>query len=141
MCNYNRRQLLELLAHGPSPAIVQNEMHALCQQHDVRTLCAAHRIVFQAYSPLGGPRSRGAVLNHDAVQAIAAARGCSPARVLLQWVASTGAVAIPRASSAGHLADNLAVLSSPSVLLQEDLAALGQLEKNQHFYWNPDQVL
>lgn len=60
--------------------------------------------------------------------------------MLLAWAAHAGAVIIPKAATASHLQENMLPFSS-AALRAEDMAALGALEQDRHFYWNPDLVL
>jgi len=64
--------------------------------------------VTMAYSPI----DQGALLQHDALRQIAARRNASPASLAIAWlVAQEGVMAIPKATSALHLRDNMEALS------------------------------
>ena len=53
--------------------------------------CKKHNILYQAYSPLGGPDIGGkAVMALQEVKAIAAAKNKSAAQVALRWVVQQG---------------------------------------------------
>lgn len=72
-----------------------------------------------AYCPLG----QGALAVHPALQSIAAARGATAAQVALAWVVRSGdVIAIPKAVTRAHLADNLA--AADLALSEAELAAL-----------------
>ena len=66
--NYEIEHLEQLLAACSSmkltrPSVLQSEMHPLLQQRELRQFCELHKILFQAYSPLGGFRSQGDASN------------------------------------------------------------------------------
>ena len=57
---------------------------------------------------------------------IAAKHGRTPSQVVLRWLTQSGASAIPKATSAQHLADNMASLAFD--LDEGDLAAIATLD-------------
>ena len=84
----------------------QIEMHPLLQQAELREYCAEADIELVAYSPL----ARGRVFENDVLSAIADAHGVSEAQVSLAWLREKGVTAIPKATGADHIEDNLASL-------------------------------
>lgn len=89
---------------GVVPAINQIELHPRWQQPELRAYHERHGIVTQAWSPLG----RGSALDNPPVTEIAAAINRSPSQVILRWLTQLDIVVIPKASSAGHLRENIA---------------------------------
>jgi len=72
--------------------------------------CRERGMPVMAYSPLGSNSRR--LRTHQGLQAIAARRGVSPARIALTWLLrQPGVVVIPKASSEAHIRDNHAALS------------------------------
>jgi len=72
--------------------------------------CRERGMPVMAYSPLGSNSRR--LRTHQGLQAIAARRGVSPARIALAWLLrQPGVVVIPKASSEAHVRDNHAALS------------------------------
>ncbi|WP_157216356.1 aldo/keto reductase [Flavisphingomonas formosensis] len=88
---------------GVVPAMNQIELHPAWQQRELRAYHARHGIITEAWSPLG----RGGALADPVIAGIAARLGRSPAQVILRWMTQQGISVIPKASSQGHLRENL----------------------------------
>jgi aryl-alcohol dehydrogenase-like predicted oxidoreductase len=73
----------------------------------------------------GDAREAGGVTGHDAVTAVAQARGATPAQIRLAWTLSRGrhVLAIPGTSDVAHLEENIA--AGAIKLTTEELAQLG----------------
>jgi pyridoxine 4-dehydrogenase len=71
----------------------------------------ADRVPFVPYFPLGAAWNNDNVLGDPVVNAIASARGATPAQVALAWLLHRGdhVLLIPGTSSVGHLEENMAV--------------------------------
>jgi diketogulonate reductase-like aldo/keto reductase len=89
--NFDARQLRELLewARVP-PEVVQAHSDPFSQNRELQAACAAHGIVFQAYSSLGSQwwgqgYHTNPVLTSPVIAAAAAAHAVSPAQVVLRW--------------------------------------------------------
>ena len=108
---------------GVAPAMNQIELHPEFQQQALRELHARHAIVTEAWSPLG----RGSALQNAEVVAIAARIGCTPAQLILAYLAAQDIVVIPKASSVCHLRDNFASLSK--VLDADVMTAMKKLDR------------
>jgi aryl-alcohol dehydrogenase-like predicted oxidoreductase len=79
---------------------------------DVLATCGELGIAFVPFFPLGAGGMVGdqPLLERDALQAVAARHGATPAQVALAWMLSLGShvLAIPGTSSVAHLEENLA---------------------------------
>lgn len=93
-------------------------------EYDLLPWCQQRRLPVMAYCPLAQTgRLRNGLLNHTVVKNIAQERGVTAAQILLAWVISRREVlAIPKASSIEHVAQNAAALDI--VLNDEELALL-----------------
>ncbi|QLO53075.1 aldo/keto reductase [Klebsiella grimontii] len=93
-------------------------------EYDLLPWCQQRRLPVMAYCPLAqAGRLRNGLLNHTVVKNIAQERGVTAAQILLAWVISRREVlAIPKASSIEHVAQNAAALDI--VLNDEELALL-----------------
>lgn len=127
--NFTVDQLERLVGEtGVVPAVNQVEMHPYFQQRDLRAYHDRMGIVTQAWSPFGGGGTGAASLLADPVViAIAARQGWTPSQVVLGWHLARGVSVIPKATSAEHLAQNMAATSL--VLDAEDLARLDALDR------------
>jgi len=82
-----------------------------------------------AYSPLAG----GLVFDDPTIRAVAEAHDTTPAAVAIAWVTSyDNVVTIPKASSRGHLAANLA--AAELELSDDDIARLEAIEREQELF-------
>jgi 2,5-diketo-D-gluconate reductase A len=95
------------------PAVNQVELHPYFSQPEVIEADAAHGIVTQAWSPIGGItfyRGGGAsTLEDPAIRDIAAAHGKTPAQVMLRWHLQEGRSAIPKSVREERIAENFDV--------------------------------
>lgn len=105
------------------PAVNQIELHPRFQQRALRDYHARHGIVTQSWSPLG---QGGALLAEDAIVAVAAKHGCSPAQAVIAWHLQHGLSVIPKAGDPAHLRENFA--ATELTLDAEDMAAIDALD-------------
>lgn len=133
--NFQPDHLKQLLdAVDVVPAVNQVELHPWLQQQELRDLHAELGIRTVAWSPLG----RGSVLADPVIVGIAAELGVSPARAILRWHVQQGIVAIPKASSAERIAENLDVFSFE--LTDAQMNAMAALDSNRRSGSHPDKV-
>lgn len=109
------------------PAVNQIQISPAIERLEQRAYDAAHGIVTQSWSPLGGRRGADSLLAEPAIVGIADRLGRTPAQVVLRWHVQNGLVVIPKSSSRERLAQNLDVFSFE--LTAEDLAAIGTLSQ------------
>jgi diketogulonate reductase-like aldo/keto reductase len=131
--NYLVPHLRELLDDCKvAPHVDQIELSPFLQRRDTRTLCAEHRIVVEAYSPL----TRGKRLDHREVVAVARAAGRTPAQVLLRWGIQHDLVVLPKSVHRDRIAENAAVFDF--TLDAAQLSRLDALEEGLSTGWNPE---
>jgi 2,5-diketo-D-gluconate reductase A len=120
-----------LQATSVVPAVNQIEIHPYFTQADARAANAAHGIVSQAWSPIGGItfyRGTGAsTLDDPTITAIAAAHGKSPAQVMLRWHLQHGRSAIPKSTKHGRIIENFDLFDF--ALDDAELAAIDALDQ------------
>ncbi len=133
--NFTDAQLRDALRHGPL-LTNQVELHPYLAQTGLLASARRADLAITAYSPL----ARGKVLRDPVIRDIATANGWTPSQVTLRWVLDLGQViAVPKATTEGHLAENLAVLD-----LELDDDARGRLDALQRGLriidppWAPD---
>jgi diketogulonate reductase-like aldo/keto reductase len=86
---------------------------------DLMPRCADAAISFMAYSPV----EKGRLLDHPVLVDVARARNATPAQIALLWaVRDNNTIAIPKASSLKHVAENAAALELE--LSEEEIAIL-----------------
>jgi diketogulonate reductase-like aldo/keto reductase len=95
------------------PAVNQVEVHPYFTQPSVRAADAAHGVITQAWSPIGGITSyRGtgtSTFDDPAIAAIAGAHGKTPAQVMIRWHLQEGRSAIPKSVRPERIAENFDV--------------------------------
>jgi len=118
---------------GVAPAMNQVELHPDWQQEALRSVHARHRIATVAWSPLG----RGSALQDERIGRLAAQVGCTPAQLILAYLASKDIVVIPKASSARHLKDNI---DSVAIALEPEVVAAMQALDRPDGRFGPDPM-
>ena len=97
------------------PAVNQVELHPYFTQPAVQAADAAHGILTQAWSPIGGItsyRDTGtgtSTFDDPAITAIATAHDKSPAQVMIRWHLQQGRSAIPKSVRPQRIAENFDV--------------------------------
>ncbi|MFH8837016.1 aldo/keto reductase [Streptomyces sp. NPDC017868] len=117
-----------------TPAVNQIELHPALQQSELRAFHGEHGIATEAWSPL----AQGAVLDDPAIVAIAAARGKSPAQVVIRWHLQLGNVVIPKSVTPARIRANFDVFDF--VLSDEEMAAIGGLDRGLRTGPHPDEL-
>ena len=121
-CNVSRSQLETILETGTvDPALVQIERHPYQPQTALVSFCHERGIRVVAHSPLSAP----GLLEEPVLADIAAARGLSPAGVVVAWNVTQGVVPIPSSTTPAHVVSNLAAASER--LSAEELARIDAL--------------
>ncbi|GAA1837480.1 aldo/keto reductase [Agromyces salentinus] len=117
---------------GVTPVVNQVELHPWLPQRELREDHAARGIRVEAWSPL----ARGRVLEDPTLARIAERHGRTPAQVVLRWHMEQGVIAIPKASSAARMRQNLDVFGF--ALDEVDLEAIAALESGTRTGRDPD---
>ncbi|WP_417415249.1 aldo/keto reductase [Hoeflea sp.] len=121
--NFNADHLTRLIEEtGEAPALNQIEINPQLQQPELRAFCDAHKIVVQAWTPLGNGKSFEA----DPVKAAAARTGKSPAQIILRWHMQLGHAAIARSVNPARQAENLDVFDF--ALTDDEMKAIAGLD-------------
>ncbi|MEP6479106.1 MAG: aldo/keto reductase [Rhodoglobus sp.] len=106
--NFMVPHLMRLAAETETvPAVNQIELHPYHQQPEVTAYGAAHGIVTEAWGPLG--QAKYPLLELPEIISIAAARGKTPAQVVLRWHVQQGHIVFPKSNSRERIAENFAI--------------------------------
>lgn len=113
------------------PAVNQIELHPYFSQSEVQAANAAHGILTQAWSPIGGitfyrPGEHTSTLQDPVIAGIAAAHGKTPAQVMLRWHLDEGRSVIPKSTKPARIAENIDVFDF--TLTSDELAAIDALD-------------
>lgn len=89
-----------------TPVLNQIELHPEFSQEELRAYHETHGIVTEAWGPLG--QGRG-LLDEPLVIDLAAAKGRTPAQIVLRWHIQVGNVAIPKTVNPQRMRENLEI--------------------------------
>lgn len=137
--NYSLERLRSHAQFASPPEVIQVELHPYLQQRALVEGSQALGVLPMAYSPLGSMDRPEAMKSEDepllladeAVAAIAAEQGASPAQVLIAWAIQRGTAVIPKSVNPGRLAENLA--AAQVTLTGAQMERLGGLERHFRF--------
>jgi diketogulonate reductase-like aldo/keto reductase len=130
--NFLPEHLDTLLASAEvTPAVNQIELHPTFQQRELASLCRDKGIAVEAYSPLG----QGSDLTAEAVEAVAAAHGATPAQAVLAWHLSRGTIVIPKTANADRMAENFAAAALD--LTASEIEQISGLDSGQRIGTDP----
>lgn len=121
------------------PAVNQVECHPYLSQIDLLDEMRRRGIVMEAYSPLGGNHSQGAVRSDPTICEIAARHHKTPVQVLIRWQMQRSIVVLPKSATWEHIQSNADVFDFE--LDDHDLHLLRALNRNQRFNGDPDQFM
>ncbi|MBT2521746.1 aldo/keto reductase [Arthrobacter sp. ISL-28] len=111
------------------PAVNQIELHPYNTRVELRAKHAAHGILTQAWSPIGGIRSYNGEdanpLNDPMIRVVGEGYGKSNAQVILRWHLQQGRSAIPKSVNPARIAENLDVFDFE--LTDDELARIDAL--------------
>ncbi len=142
--NFMREHLDRLLQSATVvPAVNQIEIHPFFSQPDVLAANAAHGIVSQAWSPIGGitfyrDGQGGSTMDDPTIAGIAASHGRTPAQVMLRWHLQQGRSAIPKSTRPQRIAENFGVFDFE--LGEAELAAITALDRGVRRGPEPDAI-
>ncbi len=124
--DYADMQELSAIAGGEECAANQVLYHLASRgiEYDLLPWCRQQSMPVMAYCPLAqAGRLREGLMQHPALNQLAAEKGVTVAQLLLAWVVShNGVMAIPKAASVSHVKENAAALDI--VLNEEDRAKM-----------------
>jgi len=121
--NFNADHLTRIIEEtGEAPVLNQIEINPQLQQPELRAFCAEHKVVAQAWTPLGNGKSFEA----DPIKAAAARTGKSPAQVILRWHIQLGHAVIARSINPGRQAENIDVFDF--TLTDDEMNAIATLD-------------
>jgi 2,5-diketo-D-gluconate reductase A len=126
--NFKPAHLDRLLAEtSVVPAVNQIQISPAITRLEQRAYDAAHGIVTQSWSPLGGGSGVQSLLASPAITQVAERVGRTPAQVVLRWHVQQGLVVIPKSSDPERMRENLDLFTFE--LTPDDMASLATLDE------------
>lgn len=117
------------------PAVNQIELHPLLTQKPLIAYCRNLGIQIEAYRPLGGTGQYNLV-NHPAINAIAARYDKSGAQILIRWSLQCGNIVLPKSVHRDRIIQNLQIYDFE--ISASDMELLDGLNQDFHTGSNPD---
>ncbi|KAI0989587.1 hypothetical protein GJ496_001454 [Pomphorhynchus laevis] len=138
VCNFNLSQLRKLIdSCRIKPAVVQNEIHPFNPENELLEFCKTHKIIVEAYAPLGAPNRLSAkdtdpsLLDNEVINDIATTLQCSQAAVLISWCISRGVVCLVKSVTPKRIMENFEAQNI--VLSDEMMTRINNLSKGTSF--------
>ena len=120
---------------GVTPVVNQIEVHPDFAQNDVVAANRKHKVITEAWSPLG---QGGDLLKNDTLVALAKKHDKSPAQVVLRWHVQLGHIVIPKSATPERIRSNIDVFGFQ--LSDEDMAAIAKLDAGKRMGPHPDEL-
>lgn len=114
------------------PTVMQIECHPYAQRKAWAEKLSNDSIVLEAWFPLGGAMSNGALFKDPALMKIAEAHGKTPAQIILRWHIQEGHSTIPGATYHPYITENISIFDFE--LTPEEMATIRALDKEQRFF-------
>lgn len=131
--NFLQHHLEDLLETAEIvPMVNQMEFHPYLVQQDLLDYCKAHKIQYEAWSPM----MQGRIFDMDDLKVMAKKYNKSVAQIVLRWDLQKGVITIPKSSKKERIEANAAIFDFE--LAYEDVAYLDSLEKGKRFGPDPD---
>jgi alcohol dehydrogenase (NADP+) len=149
LSNHSPEQLSNILANATiKPRFHQFELHPYLQQQDWLQQNFKLGMTVTGYAPLSNTNpvhnlavsdkasnSAPVIVTTPTIKKIAAARGCSPAQVVLAWNLARNVVVIPKAAQIEHQKENIATLEKCK-LTEADIKEVNALSIPLRLYQN-----
>jgi len=143
--NYSIRHLKDLIENCRiKPMVLQVEFHPKLIQSELLAFCQEHEIVLQAYASLGSGDAQnggGSFFTMPGIPEAAKAHNKTPAQVLLRWGLEKGVCIIPKSCKAERIKQNSDIYDFK--LTEDEIAAIDQNNDMSRQTWkgvDPDTV-
>ena len=142
VANMTTSGLRDLISYATvPPAVLQVELHPYLQQAKLLRYAEEQGIVVTGFSPLGSASyvelsmatTSDSCLDTEIVRYLAVKHKKSPAQIVLKWAVQRGTSVIPKSSKAERVRENADLFDGTWGLSDEDMEAMGMLDKNKRF--------
>lgn len=114
------------------PSVMQIECHPYAQRKAWSEKLANDSIILEAWFPLGGEMSKGALFKDPVLMKIAENHGKTPAQIILRWHIQEGHSAIPGATFHLYISENINIFDFE--LTPEEMSDIRALDKERRFF-------
>ena len=132
-CHAQHIAALEAVAKV-KPVANQIEIHPYFSQEPLVALSREHGMLCESYSPLGG--QGGTDLADPVIGQIAAAKGKTPAQVIIRWHLQRGLIVLPKSNHRERIFGNRDVFDFE--LSEQEMAQISALNRDQRNGGDPD---
>lgn len=134
VANFEIQHLEHLMKHSRiSPMVNQIETHPEFPQNELHEYMARHRILHEAWGPLG--QGSQALLEHPDLARIALHHNKSVAQVILRWHLQRGVIVIPKSSNPPRIQENSEIFDFE--LTGEEMSRIGRLNTGTRYSVSP----
>lgn len=120
---------------GVSPVVNQIELHPDFAQRDVVAANTKHKVITEAWSPLG---QGGDLLKNETLVAIGKKHDKSPAQIVLRWHVQLGHMVIPKSATPERIRSNIDVFDFE--LSVDEMKAIAVLDAGKRMGPDPDEL-
>ncbi len=131
--NFMQHHLKDLLKTSTIvPMVNQMEFHPYLVQQDLMNFCNAHKIQYEAWSPM----MQGRIFELDIFKKLSGKHHKSIAQIVLRWNLQKGVITIPKSAKKERIIANANIFDF--ALSDEDIRFLDGLNKGQRFGPDPN---
>lgn len=123
------------------PAVNQLEMHPWFSSPALRAFARSRGMLLSAYGTGNCVTIAQRTGKDEVLQRVAANRGLSPLAVVMHWTLQHGITVLPRSGNPDHMAENLRVAESPSLLTEAEMVEIDALNEAHPYYLWPVPLL
>lgn len=134
VANFEIQHLEKLMINSNiTPMINQIETHPEFPQNELHEYLKKHRILHEAWAPLG--QGNKALLHNSELAKIASKHNKSVAQIILRWHIERGVTVIPKSSNQKRIKENFELFDF--VLSVEDMKEIDKLNTNTRYSHSP----
>ncbi|WP_139999784.1 aldo/keto reductase [Paenibacillus paridis] len=134
VANFEIEHLEQLMKHAKiAPMINQIETHPEFQQHRLREYMFRHRILHEAWAPLG--QGNKALFENKVLKAIARRHQKTVGQVILRWHLNRDTIVIPKSSNPKRIKENIDLFNFN--LSDEEMEQIGEMDVGKRYSVNP----
>lgn len=134
VCNFEIKQLTELLNIGEAPVLDQLESSPHFQNDQTLEFLKENKILHQAWSPLA--RGRSELLEEHVIKNLSNKYNKTPAQIVLRWHIERGTMVIPKSTHPERIRENIDIFDFK--LTDEDMKAIKSLDIKKRYSNDPE---
>ena len=138
LSNFTQDQIQEILDICEiKPQILQTEIHPYSQEKALKRFLDEHKIVIQAWYPLGHGDTH--LINEPLFTSLANKYGKTNAQIILKWHIQAGNIVIPGSKNPDHIQANIDLFDF--TLSDDEMDAINGLDQQKRYYTFTPELL